>query len=82
MTQPLTLGTNGEGAEPTPTILSAKEFAEQCSAIVAAHTGHRAHQLLDQLVTQHLSSLGFGEGMEIFMQNVKDHHDEAKATDA
>ncbi len=55
-------------------VISPTDFAERCSAIVGQHSGHRAHQLLDQLVTETLSSLGYSEGMAIFLAHVGDYH--------
>lgn len=55
-------------------VISPTDFAEKCSAIVGQHSGHRAHQLLDQLVTETLSSLDYSEGMAIFLAHVGDYH--------
>lgn len=71
MTTSFSLETNGPGGEPTPTALSAvispAEFAAACHEIVKQHDGHAAHRELDRLVTGLLSSLGYGEGMAIFL---------------
>lgn len=62
----------------TPTVskpvISPTDFAARCSAIVGQHSGHQAHRLLDQLVTETLSSLGYSEGMAIFLAHVGDYH--------
>ena len=76
MTQNLTSETNGAVAKTTRTVLNAKEFAKACADIVTNHSGHKAHQLLDRLVTGHLTNLGFGEGMELFMKHVSNQHGE------
>lgn len=56
------------------TPLSAEQFAAECGKIVAKSSADKAHQKLDQLVTSLLCSLGFSEGMEIFMANVTSAH--------
>ena len=54
-------------------------FAVACRAIIDNLEGHEAHVVLDWLVTGVLSSLGYGEGMEIFIQAVNGvHHDAVK----
>lgn len=55
-------------------VISPTDFAERCSAIVGQHSGHDAHHLLDRLVTETLSSLGYSEGMAIFLAHVGDYH--------
>ena len=54
--------------------ISPTAFAARCSAIVSQHSGHQAHRLLDLLVTETLSSLGYSEGMAIFLAHVRDYH--------
>lgn len=76
MTQNSISETNGAVAETTRTALNAKEFARACADIVTNHSGDDAHRLLDRLVTGHLTNLGFGEGMEIFMKHVGNQHGE------
>lgn len=75
-----------QGAPDTPTaskqVISPTDFAARCSAIVGQHSGHRAHQLLDQLVTETLSSLGYSEGMTIFLAHVGDYHPEPPTLDS
>lgn len=73
MTAPSTLATDGLAGGHTQTPLSPAEFAQECRA-AAALGGDKAHHALDRLVTEHLSSLGFSEGMEIFMENVTPAH--------
>lgn len=53
---------------------SPSEFASACRAIVRQREGHEAHRLLDRLVTDLLSSLGYSEGMEIFLAKVTPFH--------
>lgn len=70
--------TDTQGALPTLTNLNAAigpvEFANICRTIVTQHEGHAAHRLLDREVTNLLSSLGYGEGMEIFLAHVGSYH--------
>lgn len=49
-------------------------FADACRWIVANYEGGDAHRKLDALVTSLLTTLGYGEGMEIFMAQVRDAH--------
>ena len=53
-------------------------FAAACREIVKRHEGHQAHKKLDGLVTVLLSSLGYGEGMAEFIENVTPYHDECR----
>lgn len=76
MTRNSTSETGGAVAETTRTALNAREFTDACKAIVESHSGDQAHLLLDRLVTGHLNNLGFGEGMEIFMKQVGNQHEE------
>lgn len=69
-----TLETAGQGDEPMPTALRPDEFAAACRAIVEQDEGHEAHRRLDQLVTLLLSSLGYSEGMAIFLAAVAPYH--------
>lgn len=68
----------GSAANDMPTaskgVISPDAFARECASIVSQHSGHRAHQLLDQLVTETLSSLGYSEGMAIFLAHVAEFH--------
>lgn len=70
--------TDGQGDAPTSTALSAaispSEFAAACRDLVTQHDGDDAHRLLDLLVTDLLSSLGYGEGMAIFLAAVGSKH--------
>lgn len=63
-------------------VISPTAFAERCSEIVGQHSGHQAHRLLDQLVTETLSSLGYYEGMTIFLAHVREHHPEPPTLDS
>jgi nucleoside 2-deoxyribosyltransferase len=74
MTQNLTLAIDGQGEKPTPMPLNAEQFAAACRQIVGKYTADTAHGHLDQLVTSLLNSLGYSEGMEIFMTNVVSAH--------
>ena len=77
--------THGEAAAPTLTPLSAtltpSQFTAECRRIVAEAAGDDAHRQLDRLVTRLLSSLGFGEGMAVFIATVRRAHDEEGAAD-
>lgn len=70
--------TVGEADEPTQTALSPiptpEAFAQACRSIVAMHEGDIAHRVLDQVVTSLLTGLGYGEGMAIFLEAVRDRH--------
>ena len=55
-------------------VIGPEKFAEICRGIVTQHEGHAAHRMLDQVVTNLLSSLGYGEGMEIFLAHVGSYH--------
>lgn len=69
----------GQVAEPTLTgsnaIMTPKAFAEDCAYIVRTETGDQAHRQLDQLVTLLLCSLGYGDGMAVFVAHVGPYHD-------
>lgn len=67
------IGGLGEGPMPTP--LSAADFAEACRNLVQQHSGHELHRKIDLLVTEQMRSLGFGEGMEIFMAHAIPYHE-------
>lgn len=72
--------TAGKAGEPTSIALSAAlspaEFAAACTDIVTRHAGDAAHRELDALVTSLLSSIGYSEGMAIFMAHVPPYHQE------
>ena len=76
MTAPSTalLETSGEAGGPTPTVWSPDAFAERCREIVSTMREHPAHRALDLLTNEVLSSLGYGEGIAIFEQAVRDWH--------
>ena len=74
MTPNSILATDGQGEELMQTPLNAEQFAAECKQIVAKNTGDTAHRLLDHLVTNLLSNLGYSEGMAIFMNNVTAYH--------
>ena len=71
-------GNRGKGVAATPTGSNAAfgpdEFAQRCQQIVQQHEGHTAHRMLDNLVTDLLSSLGYSEGMAIFIAHVRQFH--------
>lgn len=71
--------TNGEGVAPMRIALSAEAFANCCQFIVDNFKDDAAHRALDALVTSLLTSLGYGEGMEIFLTAVALRHDERVA---
>lgn len=74
MTVLSTSATNGPADALTRNALKPDAFAEACRWIVESHDGPDAHRKLDAVVTSLLTTLGFGEGMEIFMTNVREHH--------
>lgn len=51
-------------------------FAKACRDIVDRHDGHTAHRQLDSLVTDLLTELGYGEGMAIFIREVRPYHED------
>ena len=65
---------NGPAARHTPIILSAADFSVACLSIVETLSGDAAHRALDELVTSLLTSLGYGDGMAIFLEAVRDKH--------
>lgn len=79
MTQHSTSEIAGQDGGPISTglskALSPEQFATACQQIVQTQSGDAAHRALDQLVTNLLSSLGYGEGMAVFINAVKPCHD-------
>ena len=69
-----------QAALPTRINLSAvigpEKFSAICKEIVTQHDGNAAHRLLDREVTNLLTSLGYGEGMAIFIKNVGSYHND------
>lgn len=70
----------GGAGEPTIStgsseVISPEQFATACAQIVQQQSGHEAHKALDQLVTGLLSSLGYGEGMAVFLAEVGPCHE-------
>jgi hypothetical protein len=59
--------------------LSPREFAAACQKIVERHSGDEAHRELDRLVTTLLNSLGYSEGMAIFLAAAAPAHIEGSA---
>jgi len=78
MTAPSTSAILGPAAAHTSTgssaALSPTEFALACSGIVTQLDGHTAHRALDHLVTDLLCSLGYGDGMAVFLAHVTPPH--------
>lgn len=68
----------GVAATPTPTpsnvVPTPEAFAAGVRAILAQHKGDMAHRVLDAVVTTLLTSLGYGEGMAIFLEAVAGRH--------
>lgn len=62
-------------------VISPTEFAAACREIVQQHDGHAAHRMLDRLVTSLLTSLGYGDGMAIFIAAVGEFHPTPEPTD-
>ena len=60
---------NGLNVTPTP-----EAFTAAVRTVLAMHSGDTAHKVLDRLVTTLLTSLGYGEGMAIFLEAVRDRH--------
>lgn len=78
MARVLTSEINGEGVERilivSKEVITPDQFASACKEIVARLSGDAAHRALDSLVTHLLSSLGYGEGMAIFLAAVAAYH--------
>lgn len=74
MTPPSILATDGQAAGPMLTTLSADEFAARCRALVASFAGDELHLQLDWLLTDLLTSWGYGEGMAIFLRHAIPYH--------
>src|SRR5690606_18432354 len=55
-------------------VISPQAFKQRCEAIVQQHSGHQAHRMLDQLVTETLCSLGYSEGMATFVTATRGWH--------
>ena len=64
----------GAAGAPTPTPLSPDAFAAECRHIVDTLEGDAAHRALDSLVTRLLSSLGYSEGLAVFIGGVRRAH--------
>lgn len=73
-TRPLISKIDGQAGAPTRMPLSPDDFAAACRRIVQHQSGDQAHRSLDELVTMQLGSLGFGEGMKIFLDHVRPYH--------
>jgi hypothetical protein len=78
MTQHSILATDGLDGGPTLTasnaVMDPAAFAAACAYIVQTEEGHEAHRQLDQIVTSLLSSLGYGDGMAVFLAAVQPYH--------
>lgn len=59
--------------------ISPDQFALACNEIVQTQSGDAAHCALDRLVTELLTSLGYGEGMAVFIAAVAPYHSEVPA---
>lgn len=57
--------------------MTPEEFANEMRAIVAKHSGHEAHRLLDLATNDVLRALGYGEGVDIFEREVAKWHEAA-----
>lgn len=55
-------------------VISPEQFKHACNEIVQRQSGDAAHRALDLLVTELLSSLGYGEGMAVFLAAVTHYH--------
>lgn len=56
--------------------MTPEQFSAACREIVRGHSGDAAHRQLDALVTELLSSLGYAEGMQIFLAAAAPYHEE------
>jgi hypothetical protein len=59
--------------------MTPEQFAQACRAIVLTEEGDAAHRQLDELVSDLLIGLGFGEGIAIFRAAVRSFHQEDRA---
>lgn len=75
--------TPGAAGEPTPTVLNVvptpEAFTKAVREIVRLHKGDVAHRVLDQVVSTLLTSLGYGEGMAVFLEAVESAHPSGNA---
>ena len=55
-------------------VMTPEAFAAACNYIVKTEEGHEAHRQLDQIVTSLLSSLGYSDGMRVFLDAVQPYH--------
>lgn len=74
MMRPLTSGIAGPAAEPMPTAWRPDTFTGACRWTVATYDRETAHRMLDQVVTSLLCSLGYGEGMGVFLMAAGEMH--------
>jgi len=79
MTQRSTSGTSGQAVGPMQTALSADQFQEACKVLVAEHEGHELHLMFDWLVSDLLTSWGYGEGVSVFLTHAMPYHSGAAA---
>lgn len=56
------------------TNLSADEFVAACQTLTEQFSGHELHLRMDWLVSDLLSSLGFGEGIAVFLKHAIPYH--------
>ncbi len=68
------LATDGEAAEPMPTVLSPVEALRWAKALTALHQGEALHRAFDKACCELLCSLGFGDFVEEFMKATKGYH--------
>lgn len=78
MTQHSTSEIAGQAGAPTSIglsgVISPEQFATDCRAIAMQPDREAAHHMLDQLVTELLNSLGYSEGMAVFLAHVGPIH--------
>ena len=74
MTRASTSEIDGLVAAPMRNALSPALFADACDFLVSQHSGDDLHRKLDALVTSLLTTLGYGEGMAIFIAHVSRCH--------
>ncbi len=69
------LANRGADDPPMLTAWSAESFAAECKKLTVELTGDALHKAMDQLCCDVLASLGFGEGVTLFLAAVNGQHE-------
>lgn len=57
-------------------VISPREFEADCAEIVKLHAGQEMHRKFDEASNRLLSSLGYGEGVALFVKHASPAHDD------